>query len=66
MMPDLTILGRQVYFDRQLVAELHPSLVEGTSLYEDFVAALRDGARIEEIKAEIKADLADYVAAWGD
>lgn len=63
-MPDLTILGREVYFDRQLVAELHPSLVEGTTLHAEFLAALRDGARVEEIKNEIKDDLAGYVAAW--
>lgn len=44
-MPDLTIIDRKVYFDRQLVAELHPSLVEGTTLHWEFLALLRAGAR---------------------
>lgn len=55
-MPDLTILGRKVYFDRQLVAELHPSLVEGTTLHADFLALLRAGARA--MPGPLLADLA--------
>lgn len=61
-MPDLTTLGRKVYFDRQHVADLAPSLVEGTTLHGEFLAALRDGAdfdyAMEETEREHQAECA--------
>lgn len=60
-MPDLTIIDRKVYFDRQHVADLAPSLVEGTSLHADFLGALHTGADfdhvVEELKQPLDADL---------
>lgn len=53
-MPDLTILDRKVFFDRQLVAELHPSLAEGTRLHGAFLAALRDGADFDYTMEEME------------
>lgn len=53
-MPDLTVARRQIYFDRQLVAELHPSLAEGTSLYVDFLGTLHTGADFDHVMEEIE------------